>query len=167
MSSATAGGQAGLLLVAARGRSGQIGRDNALLWRIPEDLKFFRSITMGRVLIMGRKTFDSIGGVALPGRQLVILSRSRGCDQAPVYWRDSPEAALELARRLSSHKPAVAGGAEIYRLLLPQADEMWLTEVDADPPADAHFPSFDEASWQEVERMRLAPNAIVRHLKRL
>lgn len=84
----------------------------------------------------------------------------------PVYWRSTPDEAVATARALAPYKPAVIGGAEIYRLMFPMADEMWLTEVDDDPPADAFFPSFDESEWREIERMRLASNAIVRRLKR-
>lgn len=156
----------GLLLIAARGRSGQIGQGNALLWRITADLKLFRKLTTGRAIIMGRKTWDSIGSKPLPGRWSVILSRETGEDASPAYWRTTPEEAIQIARSLSPLTPAVIGGAEIYRLMMPQVDEMWLTEVDEDPPADTFFPSFDASSWEEVEGIRLAPNAIARHLKR-
>lgn len=158
----------GLLLVAARGKSDQIGRDNKLLWRIPADLKFFRSVTTGRALIMGRKTWDSIGAKPLPDRWSVILSRQEVPDAPPAYWRQTVEAAIATARELGKpHKQVVVGGAEIYRLMLPHVDEMWLTEVDDDPPADSFFPSFDPGEWREVEHMWLAPNAALRRLKRL
>lgn len=160
----------GLTFVVVRGRRGQIGRDNALLWHLPEDLKFFKKVTMGRAMIMGRKTFDAIGRRALPGRQSIIVSRAPEADEAPVYWRASPEQALDLAYQLSPEKPACIGGAALYRLMLPLCNAIWTTDVDDDPPADAFFPAIDEQDWRETARLVLRaanPQAIARHLVRI
>lgn len=160
----------GLSFVVVRGRRGQIGRDNALLWHLPEDLKFFKQATMGRAMIMGRKTFDAIGRRALPGRLSIIVSRTPEADAAPVYWRSTPEEALRLAYELSPVKPACIGGAELYRLMMPACDEIWTTDVDDDPPADAYFPEISGLEWRETERIilrRAEPQAIARRLVRI
>jgi dihydrofolate reductase len=136
-----------VVLVAARDRRGAIGRDNALPWHLPEDLKRFKAITLGHAVLMGRKTAESIGR-ALPGRRNLVLTRG---DRAPFPGQKvvhSLDEALALAETLM-----VIGGAEVYALALPRADVLELTEVDAVVEgATAFFPQFDESEWSEVFR---------------
>jgi dihydrofolate reductase len=138
-----------LSLIAAIARNGAIGKDNALLWRLPEDLQHFKRTTLGCPVIMGRKTWDSIGR-PLPGRRNIVITRNpqwhaNGTDSAP-----SLEAALSLAAE--APKVFVIGGAEIYAQALPMADELVLTEVDADFDADAFFPGWDRSAFEAVSR---------------
>jgi dihydrofolate reductase len=134
-------------LVAAVASNGVIGRSGDLAVRIPEDLRRFKALTMGHTLVMGRKTWDSIGR-ALPGRRTIVVTRqpdwsAPGADVAP-----SVRAALELA----SGEVFVVGGGEIYDQTLDVADRLELTEIDAAPDGDTYFPAFDRAAWVEVER---------------
>jgi len=145
-----------LSLIAAVARNGAIGKDNALLWRLPEDLKFFKQTTLGRPVIMGRKTFESIGR-PLPGRRNIVVTRQ-------ADWRaDGVEAvaSLDEALRCVADVPTafVIGGGELYRLALPQADELVLTEVDADFEADTFFPAWDRAAFDEISRERHTADA--------
>lgn len=135
-------------LVVAIARNGVIGRDNDLAWRISSDLKRFKALTMGKPILMGRKTWDSIGR-PLPGRRSLVLTRQRGhaiAGATVVHDWDSALAAAE------GNELMVVGGAEIYRLALPHADRLHLTEVDAAPEGDAYFPSFDRSAFRETFR---------------
>lgn len=134
-------------LVVAAARNGVIGRDNGLPWRLPEDLKRFKALTMGHPILMGRKTFASIGK-PLPGRKNIVLTRDASFEPEGVCVVHSWDDALLAADGLTL---MVIGGAEIYALALPQADRIHLTEVDADVEGDAHFPSLD-GRWREVAR---------------
>ncbi|KMO38010.1 diacylglycerol kinase [Methylobacterium tarhaniae] len=125
-------------LIVAVARNGVIGRDNALAWRLRSDLRRFRALTMGKPVVMGRKTWDSIGR-PLPGRRVIVLTRdpawtAPGTERA-AGWDD----AMRLAG--AAEEVMVAGGAEIYALALPRADRIQLTEVDAAPEGDARFPA--------------------------
>lgn len=133
-----------------------IGLDNKLPWHLPEDLKYFKRITMGCPIIMGRKTFDSIGR-PLPGRTNIVASRQRGWAADGVVSVSSAEAALqkgiERARRDGADEVFVIGGEELFRQLLNQVDRLYLTEVDTRiPEGDAFFPELDLDLWQEVGR---------------
>jgi len=133
-----------LSLIAAVARHGAIGRNNELLCRISEDLKFFKRTTLGAPVIMGRKTWDSIGK-PLPGRRNIVITRN------PQWQADGAEraASLQEAIKLAQDAPKayVIGGGEIYAQALPLADELVLTEIDADFEADAFFPAFDRAQF--------------------
>jgi dihydrofolate reductase len=135
-------------LVVAMAQNGVIGRDNALPWRLPEDLRRFRASTLGKPILMGRKTFESIGR-PLPGRANLVLTRDRLWRAAGVIPVHSVRAAL-LQTRTCEELVAI-GGAEIYRLLLPLARRIYLTHVQADVPGDTYFPAFDPAQWDDVE----------------
>jgi dihydrofolate reductase len=150
-----------LTIVAAIARNGALGRDNEIPWRAPSDLKRFKEITWGRPLIMGRKTYQSIGK-PLPGRETVVVTRY------PTFmaW-ENPERihiagdfdmALALASTLAASMGAdeiiLAGGAELYRLGLPRASFLRLTMVDCAPKADAFFPEVDWTQWRELRRER-------------
>lgn len=140
-----------LSIIVALADDGVIGRDNALPWHLPADLRRFKRLTMGHHLIMGRKTFESVGR-ALPGRTSIVLSRSRPELPEGVLRVGSLQEALDIAARAGDDEPFVAGGAEIYRLALPRADRLYVTRVHARVEGDARFPELDESAWRLVER---------------
>ncbi|HZO64187.1 MAG TPA: dihydrofolate reductase [Kribbellaceae bacterium] len=135
-------------LVAAVARNGVIGSSNDLPWYIPDDLKHFKQLTMGHTLVMGRKTYDSIGR-PLPGRTTIVITRQPDWSVDGVTVARSIEEALELA---DGNDVYVAGGGEIYALALPYADRLELTEVDQTPDGDIHFPAVDWSQWHETAR---------------
>lgn len=134
-----------LSYVVAVSRNGVIGNENALPWRLPDDLRQFKALTLGKPVLMGRKTFQSIGK-PLPGRTNIVLTRD-------TEWRaDGVAVAHTLEDAFAAAGPVaeimVIGGAEIYRLLMPSVERLYLTRVDADLEGDTHFPSFDERAWR-------------------
>lgn len=139
-------------LIAAVARNGAIGRDNDLLWRDPQDLAHFRQATLGCPVVMGRRTWDSLPPRfrPLPGRRNVVVTRD------PQWRADGAEAATSLAdalaRLVGAPKVFVIGGAQLYAAALPWADELVLTEIDAELDGDAHFPRWDRADFDEVAR---------------
>ena len=135
-------------LVAAVARNGVIGRDNGLAWHLSSDLKRFKALTMGKPMLMGRRTWDSIGR-PLPGRRTLVLTRDRAFGAEGVEVVHDWESTLAAA---SGSELMVVGGAEIYTLTLPQADRLYLTEVAAEPEGDVRFPSFDRARFRETLR---------------
>lgn len=141
-----------IVLVAAHARNGVIGRDGDMPWRLPSDLKHFKAATLGTPVVMGRKTCLSIGR-PLPGRANIVISRS-GFAAEGIETVASLEAALELARSHAQQSGAgqvsVIGGGEIYALAIDFADELLLTEVDADIEGDTVFPAIDSELWQKV-----------------
>lgn len=155
MSLSTAQGELPVVIIAALDRRSAIGRDNALPWRLPDDLKRFKALTLGQPLLMGRKTAESLGR-ALPGRQNIVLSRRL---EAPF---EGMQAAASLEHALALVEPAanaaevrlcVIGGGDIYAQLLPFADRLHLTHVDTEVAgADAYFPIVDPTQWQAISR---------------
>lgn len=137
----------GLAFVVAVARNGAIGIDGKLPWRIPEDMKHFKNVTLGHAVIMGRKTWESIGK-PLVERRNIVVSRSATYDDVEVVR--NVEDALTRAWEFDD-EPRVIGGGEIYRVALPRATRIFLTEVDRDVAADAFF-TFDRSFWREVER---------------
>lgn len=138
-------------LVVAAALNGAIGLAGEIPWRLPDDQKFFRRLTTGHAIVIGRKTFDSIGK-ALPGRRNFVLSRS---EQSPVDGIDffpDLEAALAFAREISLEECFIAGGEAIYREGLKVADRVYLTRVDAEPAGDTFFPELDGALFECIER---------------
>ncbi|TGE02506.1 dihydrofolate reductase [Methylobacterium nonmethylotrophicum] len=135
-----------LTLIAAVARNGVIGRDNALVWRLRSDLRRFRALTMGKPVVMGRKTWDSIGR-PLPGRRAIVLTRDSAWQAQGAERAASLEEALRLAG--DAQEVMVAGGAQIYALALPRADRLYLTEVDAAPEGDVRFPAIP-AGFEEI-----------------
>src|SRR3954469_24756524 len=131
-------------LIAAVARNGAIGKGNALLCHISEDLKFFKRTTLGAPILMGRKTWDSIGR-ALPGRRSIVISRNPDFAAAGAEVAPSLDAALDLVS--AEPKVYVIGGASIYAAALPRADELVLTEIDVDLPADTWFPAWDRRAF--------------------
>ena len=132
----------------ARADNGVIGRDGGLPWRLPADLRRFKAQTMGKPMIMGRRTFDSFPA-PLPGRRHIVLTRDTGWQAEGAEVAHTPEQALALA---GEGEVAVIGGAEIFALFLDRADRIELTEVHADVPGDASVPSFDSLAWRETAR---------------
>lgn len=147
-----------IVLVAAVAENGVIGRDNTLPWRIKSDLQYFKSITMGRPIVMGRKTYESIGK-PLPGRTNIVVTRDnrfvRFVDPAVMVAHNIDEA-LSLARADAAARGvdeiAVIGGTEIFRQTLPLADTLALTIVHMTPQGDTFWPPIDPLQWKEVER---------------
>jgi len=144
-----------LVIVVAVAENGIIGKDNGLSWRMPSDLKRFRRITMGKPLIMGRKTFQSIGR-PLPGREIVVVTRDKSFRAEGIHIVHSPQEAVakaqELAAKMGADEVIVAGGAAIYAALLPCASRIDLTRVHAAIEGDAAFPSLDPKEWYETGR---------------
>lgn len=145
-----------ITLIAAMARNRTIGAANRLPWHLSEDLRRFRRLTTGHVLVVGRKTFESIGSRPLIGRTLVVVSRNGIESQKGVESAASVEEALATAARIAEaggcDEVFVAGGAEIYRQTLPVADRLQLTIIEEDFPGDAYFPEYDPAQWTLVER---------------
>lgn len=144
-----------LSIVVAVAENGVIGRDNRLIWRLKTDLRRFRDLTWGKPIIMGRKTFESIGR-PLPGRANVVLSRDPGFAAPGVHRAAGWDAALETAGRLADETDAdgiaVIGGAAVFALALPLAARLHLTRVKASPEGDVLFPGFDASQFQETFR---------------
>ena len=136
-----------VFLILARAQNGVIGNEGQLPWHLPADLKHFKALTMGKPMVMGRKTFDSFPA-PLPGRRHIVLTRDRGWQAHGAEVAHSPREALELAGDTSV---AVIGGAEIYAQFLPIADWIELTEVHRDYAGDTAIPPFGP-EWQEVSR---------------
>ena len=136
------------LLVAAA-ENGVIGRDNTLPWHLSDDLRRFKALTLGKPMLMGRKTFESIGK-PLPGRTSLVLSRSRDWARPGATVVRSLEEALERAGTVP--ELVVIGGAEVYRLALPHAQRIYLTRVHAEIPGDTVLPPLDATAWRETER---------------
>ena len=137
-----------IILVLARAANGVIGSDGGMPWHIPADLRHFKQITKGRPMIMGRKTFDSLPGL-LDGRRHIVLTRDKAWDEDGAEVVHSVEEALKLA---NGPHVCVIGGAEIYKLFLPLADRIELTEIAAEPEGDTSIPALDNSAWQEIAR---------------
>jgi dihydrofolate reductase len=142
-----------ILIIAAVAANGVIGNGNQMPWRLPEDLKRFKKLTLGHAVIMGRKTFDSImttTGKPLPGRDNIVITRSR--DWAGVGCRAVNSLQAALAAVPAGQDAFVIGGGEIYALALPLARRLYLTEIEREFQGDAVFPDFDRSHWKEVSR---------------
>lgn len=138
-----------LTLVVAMARGRVIGTDNAMPWHLPEDLKHFKAVTLGKPIIMGRKTWDSIGR-PLPGRRNIVVTRNEAWQADGAEVAHSLEEALGLVADCA--EACVIGGAELYRQALPLADRLSLTEIDLEVAGDAFFPAWDDGIWQESVR---------------
>lgn len=138
-------------LVAAVDRKGGIGRDNRLPWHLSDDLKHFRRLTMGHHVLMGRKTYESSQG-KMPGRKLIVLTRSADFAAPDAQVVSSLEAGIESARSAGESELFVIGGAQVFGQALGLARRLYYTEVHADAGADTFFPSFDRREWQEISR---------------
>jgi len=144
-----------IVLVVAVAENGVIGRDNGMPWRLPGDLKHFKKTTLGKPVIMGRRTFESIGR-PLPGRSNIVLTRDTGFRPDGVLLARNIDEAFSLAKReamkLNAEEITVIGGGEVYAQALPLAARIYLTEVHGKPDGAAHFPSLDRSDWTETSR---------------
>jgi dihydrofolate reductase len=144
-----------LSIIVAMANNSAIGKDNQLLWHLPEDLQYFKRTTMGKPIVMGRKTFESIGR-PLPGRLNIVITRQTDWQHEGVKVVHTIEDALRLAEAQSiidgMDEVMVIGGAEIYKTALPVADKLYITRVDAEIDGDAFFPEVDDSVWQETSR---------------
>ena len=149
-----------IVFVVAMGENRVIGRDNVMPWHIRSDLKRFKALTWGKPMIMGRKTFESIGK-PLPGRQNIVVTRD------PNYRREGIDVVhdVDAALRAAGDAPEVMviGGAEIFRLLLPRAGRLHLTRVHANVEGDVMWPALDDREWQVVEREEYAADELHAH----
>lgn len=128
-----------------------IGKNNQLPWHMPADLKHFKELTTGHPVLMGRKTYDSIGR-PLPNRTNIVLTRDQNFSAPDCVVLSSVEQALDMASDLDADEVFVIGGAAIYRQLLPRMHRLYLTIIHHKFTGDAHFPEIDDTSWQEVSR---------------
>ncbi len=140
-------------LVVAVARNGVIGRDNQLPWRLPDDLAYFKRVTMGRAVIMGRRTYQSIGK-PLPGRTNIVVTRDPEFRAPGCVVARSLDAAWRAAA--GADEACVIGGSSLFGEALPTADVIHLTEVEADVEGDTYFPPFDRSEWRETEVARHA-----------
>lgn len=137
-------------IIVAVAEDGAIGKNNSLLCRLPNDLKYFKSLTLGHTIIMGRKTFLSLPGGALPGRENIVLSRTE-VEYPSTKTYHSVEEVIEAVK--DQEEVFFIGGAQIYEQTLKYADTLYITEIhSAFPDADAYFPKVDKTIWQEVSR---------------
>ncbi len=144
-----------LVMVAAVARNGVIGDGKRLLWRLSSDLRRFKTLTMGKPLVMGRRTFQSIGR-PLPGRETIVLTRDRAFSAEGVRVADTLESALALAGERADAMGAdaivIAGGGELYAQTIGRADRLAITEVALEPEGDVRFPPIDPRQWRETRR---------------
>jgi dihydrofolate reductase len=137
-------------LILAASSNNAIGKQNALIWHLPNDLKFFKNTTWGMPVVMGRKTYESIAGEPLPGRFNIIITRSTDFDPGKegVWVVNTLEEAIAKAKETNCKEVFIAGGGEIYTMALPLADRIYLTRVHADfPDAEIFFTGFNEKEW--------------------
>ena len=153
-----------LSLIVAMAKNRTIGLDGAMPWHIPEDLKFFKRVTMGHPVIMGRKTYQSIGA-ALPGRTNIVVTRNKDFEAADAdVVHDLSEALTKAKATEELWRPDggredifVIGGADIYGQALPEAQRIYMTEVHQELPGDAFFPELAEGEWKETDRQDRDP----------
>jgi dihydrofolate reductase len=140
----------------ARARNGVIGRGGKLPWRLKSDMAIFKAITMGKPVVMGRKTWESLPLRPLPGRLNLVLSRDNSFEPKGAIACERFDEALSIAREQAEEDQAeeicVIGGTALFELALPKARRLYLTEVEAEVEGDTLFPAFDEAGWREVRR---------------
>jgi dihydrofolate reductase len=145
-----------IVLVAAIGRNNVIGRGGQLPWRLKSDLKYFRALTIGKPVVMGRKTYDSIGK-PLPGRTNIVMTKDLGLVVPGGALANSLDAALSFARQDAARRGVdeimVIGGGDVFERTLPMADRLEITHVNASPEGDAFFPRIEPADWSETNRL--------------
>jgi dihydrofolate reductase len=139
-----------ITVIAAIGKNGELGKNNDLIWHLPNDLKRFKQVTAGHHIIMGRKTYESLGR-PLPNRTNIIISRNPNYKAEGCIMANSLEEAIDLAKAGDSN-PFILGGAQIYKQAIKIADELDITLVDAALHADVFFPNIDTSIWKEVAR---------------
>lgn len=138
-----------IAMIAAMANNRVIGKDNQMPWHLPEDLRHFKAMTLGKPVVMGRKTYESIGR-PLPGRHNIVISRQADLIIDGVTTVTSFDDAKLAAG--DCEELVIMGGGQLYEMLLPQADILYLTEIALDVDGDTYFPEWNDASWQEVSR---------------
>jgi dihydrofolate reductase len=143
-------------IIVAVGKNNVIGKDNALIWHLPADMKFFKEKTMGHVIITGRKNYESIPEKfrPLPNRTNIVITKQKDYQAPGAVVVDSIEKALELARKSGDPEIFIIGGAEIFRQTLQVTDRIYLTEIHHDFEGDVFFPEIDRAEWKETTRTK-------------
>jgi dihydrofolate reductase len=136
-----------ITLIAAMGKNRAIGLNGRMPWHLPAELQHFKQATMGKAILMGRKTWQAIGR-PLPGRQNIVISRNPGFEAASVDLADSLPAAIKIA---NTDEVMVIGGGQLYALAMPQAQSMILTLIDIEPNADTWFPAWDDQQWLQSD----------------
>lgn len=151
-----------LAMIAAVAANGVIGRNNTLPWHLPEDLRYFRQVTLGKPVVMGRRTFESIGR-PLPGRDNIVVSAGLTPVPAGISICASPELAVARARRSAEKSGAsevmLIGGEQLYRWAMPIARRIYLTLIHAEVDGDAFFPEWEKNCWRESQRRNLISSA--------
>ena len=137
-------------MIAAMGKNRELGLDNELLWKLPGDMKFFRETTMGKPIVVGRKTYESFGGKPLPGRQNIVITSAKDYAGAGATIVHSIDDAIEAAGDVE--ELMIIGGASFYEQMLPKADRLYITYVKSEFKADSWFPEFDLSQWKEKSR---------------
>lgn len=145
-----------IAIVVAAAENNVIGKDNGLIWHLPADLRHFKQITMGHPILMGRKTYESIGK-PLPGRTSIIITTQKGYEAEGCIVTHSLQEALEQARQLDE-AIYIIGGAEIYKQALPLTDTIYLTRLHHAFEGDVYFPELEEQDWETVEQEHLEPD---------
>lgn len=154
-----------VILVVAHGKNFEIGKDNKLLWHIPEDLKQFKSKTLGKTILMGRKTFESIGR-PLPGRTTVVITSNKNWSYPGVATFPSVTSALSSLQKKETNEVLVVGGGLIYKETISLAHELWVTEIDYEGEADTYFPHYQNL-FEKKEELFLSPRAVFSIWQRL
>ena len=149
-----------LSIVVAMDSNRLIGKDNGLPWHLPADLAFFKKLTTGNTILMGRKTFDSIGR-PLPNRRNIVITGNADIEIAGCEVVNSIEEALSLAQ--GETEVMVIGGAKLYQQILPSADRLYITRIEGEFEGDTHFPSFNEAEWSQISSDSRQPDENNRH----
>ncbi|REA57916.1 dihydrofolate reductase [Dyadobacter luteus] len=138
-------------IIVAVSENGVIGKDNQLIWRLPNDLKRFKALTLGHPMIMGRKTFESIGK-PLPGRTSIVITRNQDFKADGILVVHSLEEALTEARKIEQQEVFIIGGGELYKQALPITDKLYITEVETVTNGDTFFEISNPEQWEEIER---------------
>lgn len=140
-------------LVVAAAENNAIGKNNQLLWHLPRDMKFFKNVTWAMPVVMGRKTFESMGGKPLAGRKNIVITRQADWKKDGVSVVNSLDAAIALAKDIDYKELFVIGGGEIYKQAFDKADKIYMTRVHASLNGDTFFPAIDESKWKLVSNM--------------
>lgn len=146
------------IIIAAKSDNNVIGKDNDLVWYMPADLKFFKNKTKGKFVIMGRKTFASIGNKPLPGRPTIIVTRSPEFKAEGCWVVNDIDKAFTIAEQEGQGEVFILGGAQIYEKTIGTADKMFITEIKSTFEGDAFFPEIDMGRWKEVHREEFGPD---------
>lgn len=146
-------------IIVGIGKNREIGFENQLLWRLSEDLKNFKKITMGHCIIMGRKTYESIGR-PLPGRTNIVITRQKDFLREGIEVVHSLDEAIELSKKKNDEEAMVIGGEAIYKLALPLATKIYLSKISFEGEADAFFPPYNPENWDVLQSLSYEANGV-------